>query len=1237
MLIAALVWLCLPLFDAEFFTLVSVSGFIQSQLAYELEARTVIALVILSYAFIGYWCVAKLEKLTKDLFYFRDIVTSHGDLLALIDKDLTYVACNQAYLDAFNLTYEDVINKHLKEVLGQEHFQKIALPHANLALAGETVSFEGWYETVSGQRYYAVKYYPKYNELNTISGYVAHISDITAEKDAQDKLKLYESLAKHTTDCMYWVKPDGAFFFVNDSMCQSLGYSSEELLSMTIFGIKPHLNAQQWQERFAKLRQEKVVTSNVVHVGKNGQEREIQSIASYVKLHDLELSCSIGRDVSESRELEKALRIRDKAFDTLDLGTIITDARAKDNPIIFTNPAIQNITGYSAEELLGVNCRIFQGTDTEQKEIEQISQALKEQRECHVVLRNYRKNGDMFWNDLRIVPVKDESGITTHFFSTQHDITQERLAENALTDSQRRLQLAIRSGRMGLWEYDIHRQQLFWDNAVYDIFEIKKGMFKNENEAFKRCLPPGDAKQMSKEFFDAIQRSEEFSSEFRIITPEGKLKTLLAFSTKIFDQQRKLDKIIGIIQDVSLSRNLEHDLYRTRDLLRKTQSISRVGGWELNLLTNELSWTDVTYMIHELPKDFMPSVETALDFYDEESRPIMERAVHYLRENGKPFDLELKVITAKNNLIWVRSVGEAVRLNNKIISIAGTFENITERKLKDIELQKLSRAVESSSASIIITDDDGNIEYVNPAFEEHYGYSAQDVRGQNIDLLKSDDTPDQIYSQLRGSIKRNKEWKGKLKHKNKDGSSQWDRVTISLIRDKQGKIINYVSIQEDITKEHQLNKKLSYQASHDALTGLINRTEFEKRAQALLASENIVTEEHVLCFLDLDQFKVINDTSGHAAGDEMLKQIAEVLKQEVRMRDTLARLGGDEFAVLMEHCTLDNAQRVAHSIKQVIQDFQFSWEGHVFRVGVSIGVVPINNVTCSVGDLMKQADAACYMAKDLGRNRIHIYSVQDKKLVEKHGEVQWVERIHRALDENRFCIYAHSIVSLDEQNKTSYELLIRLKNEDGSITPPGGFLPAAERYYQAGQIDRWVIEHAFKILGQHQHFFNHTDHFSINLSGQSIADETLLAFIIRQLEMNHLNGQHICFEITETAAIANLNQAKKFITLLQERNVQFALDDFGSGLSSFGYLKSLPVNYLKIDGMFVKDIVDDSIDYAMVKSINDVAQVMGMKTIAEFVENDVIRDMLVELGVNYAQGYGIGKPLPLEALLAGDT
>ncbi|MCQ8106134.1 EAL domain-containing protein [Methylomonas sp. SURF-2] len=465
-----------------------------------------------------------------------------------------------------------------------------------------------------------------------------------------------------------------------------------------------------------------------------------------------------------------------------------------------------------------------------------------------------------------------------------------------------------------------------------------------------------------------------------------------------------------------------------------------------------------------------------------------------------------------------------------------------------------------------------------------------------------------------------------------NGNIIWVRQTARLVDTAQNQQ-HVLLVCEDITETRRLADKIAYQASHDELTGLTNRRQFDEHIQALVEEAQADNSVHVMCYLDLDQFKVVNDTCGHLAGDELLRQLGELLRQQVRKTDVLARLGGDEFGILMAHCNIEQALLTSEKLRSSICDFQFAWDNRSFSISVSIGIAPIDRTSGNAVDILKEADAACYAAKEKGRNRIHVFSSTDEELAERQGEMQWVEKIRLGIEENRFQLYGQLIVPTSPiEEGLHFETLLRYRDEHGTIIPPGAFLPAAERYNIAPALDRWVISHLFEYLSTTPGFTERLELCSVNLSGLSLSDETMLDFISKQFRKWQIPTYKICFEITETAAISNLSYAKQFIDTLRKKGCLFSLDDFGSGLSSFAYLKNLPVDFLKIDGLFVKDILEDKIDWTMVKAINEVGHVMNKKTIAEFVENQNILELLKTLGVNYAQGYGIAKPVPLREL-----
>lgn len=421
-------------------------------------------------------------------------------------------------------------------------------------------------------------------------------------------------------------------------------------------------------------------------------------------------------------------------------------------------------------------------------------------------------------------------------------------------------------------------------------------------------------------------------------------------------------------------------------------------------------------------------------------------------------------------------------------------------------------------------------------------------------------------------------------------------------------------------------------AYHDALTGLVNRVEFENSVRHALRTAN-EGSRHGLLYLDLDQFKVINDTCGHVAGDELLRQLATLLKEPIRESDTLARLGGDEFGVLLVHCSLEQAQSVAERMLQLIREFRFGWQDKTFAIGASAGLVMIDGSGHTLSDLLRAADMACYAAKERGRNRVQIYRPDDAELLQRHGEMQWISRLQRALEEDRFVLFSQTIVPLSPEGdgNRQAELMLRLRNDDGTLILPGAFIPAAERYSLMPELDRWVVRHAFAYIARQGRSGSQgaLGKCFINLSGATLSDDGFAGYVREQLRAQAVPPESICFEITETAAIANLSSALEFIGEVKGLGCRVALDDFGAGLSSFSYLKTLRADYLKIDGSFIRDMLEDPMDAAIVEAINSVGHVAGLKTIAEFVETEEIRVALAKIGVDYAQGYGISLPAAL--------
>lgn len=552
-----------------------------------------------------------------------------------------------------------------------------------------------------------------------------------------------------------------------------------------------------------------------------------------------------------------------------------------------------------------------------------------------------------------------------------------------------------------------------------------------------------------------------------------------------------------------------------------------------------------------------------------------------------------------------------------------------EKELAEITLHSIGDA-------IITTDVNGKITQINPVAEELTGYSHRQSLGKdfytvfNIEMeLENSNQPnelDRVIKDLEVIITAD----SPKTLVNKSLNEYAIEYTLAPIVTEDRQTTGAVVIFRDVTEVRALSSQLKYYASHDSLTGLINRRQFEQHLENAFKSVQIHTEQkHVVCFMDLDQFKIINDTAGHEAGDEFLKQLSFLLQSLLRRSDILARIGGDEFGIFLEDCNVENALSIADKIRKEIKSFRFIWANNSFEVGASIGLATLDHTTVSLTELMRNADTACYISKEEGRNRIHLFDPNDEDILKRQGELQWVQHIKDALVNDDFVLHCQTIMNIGNSDKNHCEILIRLQNTDGNLVPPMSFIPAAERYEIMPDIDKWVITNTVIFLSENKQYI-HNHIFTINLSGQSLGKKGFDEFVIEILKKNNIDPRIICFEITETAAISNLSQAVEFMKSLKKIGCCFALDDFGSGLSSFNYLKNMPVDFIKIDGHFILDICNDKTDLAFVEAINRIGHIMGIQTIAEFVENKETLDKLNKIGVNFAQGYYIDKPKPLK-------
>lgn len=715
----------------------------------------------------------------------------------------------------------------------------------------------------------------------------------------------------------------------------------------------------------------------------------------------------------------------------------------------------------------------------------------------------------------------------------------------------------------------------------------------------------------------------------------------------------------GLLGEMSrANRQLESEVMERRQVeasLRTEQQLFSNGPVVLFRWSTRAGWP-IEYVSETVEQfgytadDLLRRVVDFTDLIHPADLQRVEDSEFYTGRSGlQSVSLDYRLLAADGTVRWVydytmpvyNEVGELTHYHGYLL-------DITERKQAQFQLeQSRERAqvtLQSIADAVITTDANGQVEYMNPSAESLTGWDELVARGLPIsrvfalspagaEVIAGRGGQLDVLARclLLGEVVKSEDDAEIVRQ---DASRLSIRYSISPILSTPGSVLGAILVFHDVTRARNLERTISYQASHDAMTGLWNRTEFEAQLNEAIQLSAQSGESHVVCSLDIDQLKLINEICGHEAGDRLLRQIADVLRGSLRDSDVVARLGGDEFGILMKNCTLVSAARVIEDLMVALRALRFSSGGRIFEVNASIGVALVRQGSESATHIMSEADLACHAAKERGGKRYHIYQSNDAELQRRQSEMQWVSRISEAIDTDSLVLYCQEIRALSgpETGGLHIEVLTRMRDTDGSMVMPDRFLPAAERYNLVNSVDRWVVSHTLAWYAEYAESgrSSEQDSISINLSGLSLTDAKVLSHIKAEIRKYGVTPAVLCFEVTETAAVANLAAATNFIRELRRLGCRFALDDFGSGLSSFAYLKNLPVDYLKIDGAFVRNMDTDEVDFAMVSAIQQLGKVLGTRTIAEFVRNDAILDMLREIGVDYGQGYAIARPEPLQ-------
>jgi diguanylate cyclase (GGDEF)-like protein/PAS domain S-box-containing protein len=906
------------------------------------------------------------------------------------------------------------------------------------------------------------------------------------------------------------------------------------------------------------------------------------------------------------------------------------------------------IVGYTLAELGPLTSRIWANLahpadlDLSTECLNDHVRGIRERYEAEVRMRH--KDGHWVWVlDSGTIMTRTANGDAEWMFGTLLDITERKHQEEALRKSTAILNRTGHLAGIGGWELDLGTNEVYFSEETCRIYGVPPEYRPSVEESIAGFT--ATSRPLIRAALDrAIASGEGWDLELAFVRKDGAHLWLRAVGSAEFQGARPV-RLVGAFQDITERFAERLAIQSAKERISLATDSGAIGIWEYSPLDGTLTGDAWTYRLFgQEPQQQAQNPEFWTRKMHPEDYKKVALHIRAILEERETRPIEYRIYWPDGSLHHVQTSARVTRdLGGRVVGLVGTAIDVTESRQLTANLARqhelLSVTLRSIADAVITTDETGRIAWLNPVAERMTGWAAPEATGmalEDVFQIVNEETREPANNPVKRCLELG-DVVGVANHTvliSRNGAEFGIEDSAAPIRNDNGEVLGAVLVFRDVTEQRRLTDEMSFRATHDTLTGLINRPEFETQLARHLQSAQNEADEHVLLFLDLDQFKLVNDACGHAMGDQLLQQVAKLLGEAVRSRDILARLGGDEFGILLEHCTAEKAVRVAQDICDRMEDFRFVHDERRFRIGASIGLVPIDSRWTSTEAILQAADTSCYAAKEAGRNRVHVWFDKDVTMLARHGEMQWTTRIEQALDEDRFVLFAQRISPLRGDHDTIHaEVLLRMVDTDGSLIPPGAFLPAAERFHLASRVDRWVVKKVIAWMSALP-TLKHVVNISVNLSGQSVGDKAFHRWAIEVMEnAGPAICTRLCFEITETAAVTNLADATVFFEHVRERGVRVALDDFGAGASSFGYLKKFPVDYLKIDGQFVRDLLTDSLDEAAVRCFTDVAKVVSVKTVAEFVEVPAVLDRLREMGVDFAQGYLLHKPSPINDLL----
>lgn len=1072
------------------------------------------------------------------------------------------------------------------------------------------------------------------------------------------------SIVDSAWDGIITVNEQGIIESFNQAADAMFGYAVDELRGIrSIKSIMPHLYDRDFHTFTHACKDGVNRFGNIETLGQRKDDSTIQveMSLSAARVGSQRLFIIIVRDITARKILEEQLRKLSCAVEQCPVTVIITDTRGN---IEYVNPKFVQLTGYPREEALGKNPRILKSGMTSPEEYQQLWETITTGDEWRGEFYNKKKDGTFYWEFASISAIKNPQGEITHFVAVKEDITALRQTMDWLKESRERFRMLIESSRDGILAYNKEFCYTIWNRAMEQISGISRdaALGKNAFELFPFLDRVGEG--------DCFRHAVEGKAAARLAMPynvpqTGKHGYFDSSHFPVFDASEKIVGGMAIIRNATTRVRTERRINAQHMVARVlsdaatlsdafsgiVQVVCEALGWDCGgvWLANQgdevlrcvemwhvplLEIAEFKTITMEIP--FPPGVglpgrvwsSARPEWIEDIANDTNFSRIHAAVKDGLNSAFAFPIVSGKEVLGVIEFLSHQTQApDNDLLNMLGAtgkqIGQFIKRKQAEERLQKLSHAVEQSSSSIVITDAEGIIEYVNPRFAQVTGYSIEEVRGMTPRILKSGEHDPGVYKSLWDDITSGKEWRGELCNKKKNGELYWEYASVAPVKDHDGKITHFVAVKEDITRRRQFESQLVFLANHDPLTNLINRRCFHEKLEDHLEYAKRYNKHGALLFLDLDNFKFINDTLGHSEGDKLLVKLSVFLQKRLRDTDLLGRLGGDEFAIYLPNVDVHQATSVAAQLLKQTQDEVIMVSELYKNVTLSIGVALFPDHGDAIAALLAAADLAMYQAKEKGKNCFCVY--QEEHMTKIKNRLSWEERLRNALIRNSFVLYLQPIIDLRNNCVSGYEALLRMVDTDGKIIPPMDFLGVAERSVIIHDIDRWVVRHAIALITEQKAVFANKQ-LEINLSGRSFTDEGLLSFIKEELITSGIDPKQLVFEITETSVITNIREAQHFITTLESLGCHFALDDFGRGFSSFEYLKCLPVEYLKIDGGFISNLAQDVVDRQLVKAMVVMAHELGKKITAEFVSDEKTLQLLKEYGVDYAQGYHIGMP-----------